>query len=73
MDWQKHVENDDSPYPEDRRARYDSGEYEITKERDGLWWLRFQKRPLGMGSRLRDAKDAAERHASGQANGSPQT
>lgn len=63
MTWTREVENADSPYPEDRRVRYVSGDYEITKEGDGNYWLRFRKDPLGMGPRLMDAKIAAVRHS----------
>lgn len=62
MEWEKIMTNADSPYPEDRRVKYVSGEYEITREGDGRYWLRFQKNPLGFGPRLRDAKEAAARH-----------
>jgi hypothetical protein len=63
MTWIKHVENEDSPYPEDRRHWWtcDEFELEITKEGDGNYWLRHQKKPLGMGPRLKDAKEAARR------------
>lgn len=62
MQWRKVTANADSPYPEDRRVRHVSGDYEITREADGNYWLRFRKQPLGMGPRLRDAKEAAARH-----------
>ena len=63
LTWAKHIENADSPYPEDRRVWYTCAEFglEITKERDNNYWLRHTKKPLGMGPRLRDAKAAAER------------
>lgn len=66
MEWERLTTNADSPYPEDRRLKYVSGEYEITKERDGCYWLRHRKKPLGMGRRLRDATAAAERHRAGE-------
>jgi hypothetical protein len=65
MEWERHTAGADSPYPEDRRVKYVSGEYEITKEGDGCYWLRHEKKPLGKGPRLRDAMAAAERHHSG--------
>lgn len=52
----------DSPYPEDRRPKYVSGEYEITKEGDGNYWLRHSGTPLGFGKTLSRAKEAAEQH-----------
>lgn len=64
MEWQKITLNADSPYREDRRVKYLHDDYEITKECDGNYWLRYQKKPLGFGPRLRDAKAAAERHKS---------
>lgn len=68
MEWTRTVSNADSPYPEDRRVRYDSGDYEITKEGDGKYWLRYKKNPLGLGPRLSEAKKAAESHASRNAH-----
>ena len=66
MEWEKVVTNGDSHYPEDRRVKYVSGEYEITKEGDGNWWLRYQKKPLGLGRSLSHAKRAAAHHAEGK-------
>lgn len=63
MEWERHVENADSPYADDRRVWYTCGRYEITKEADGNYWLRYDKKPLGMGPRLKDAKWAAGEHA----------
>lgn len=63
MKWGKTVLNADSPYPRDRRVKYVCGDYEITKEGDGRYWLRHQKKPIGFGPRLRDAKEAAGRHS----------
>lgn len=64
LNWQRIVTNHDSPYAEDRRIKYVSTEYEITKEGDGRYWLRHQGKPIGMSKRLRDAKEAARRHFS---------
>lgn len=63
MKWGKITSNADSPYPEDRRVKYVCGEYEITREGDGRYWLRHRGKPIGMGPRLRDAKEAARQHA----------
>ncbi len=63
MVWSDETENADSPYPEDLRPKYTSGDYEITKEGDGRWWLRYKKKPIGSGPRLRDAKITAQIHA----------
>ncbi len=62
MKWTKQTENADSLYIEDRRTRYISGPYEITKEGDGMFWLRFNGNPLGMGPLLHYAKLDAKEH-----------
>lgn len=66
--WTRHVTNDDSPYPEDRRYSWTCAEFElsITKEGDGKYWLRHRGNPLGMGPRLMDAKIAGQRFVDGK-------
>lgn len=63
LKWVKHVGNAPLPYDADRRHWWTCDEFslEITKEGDGKYWLRCEKKPLGMGPRLKDAKAAAQR------------
>lgn len=65
LKWTARHENTDSPYTADHRFRWACDEFslEITKEGDGKYWLRHNKKPLGFGPRLKDAKEAAERYA----------
>lgn len=63
MDWDRTIDNSESPYPEDRRVKYTSGDYEITREGDNYFWLRHNGKALGRGPTLTVAKAAAEQHA----------